>query len=136
MANGNVQLKAKSLSIGTLGLPIKEVLKFAKRSYKLPKWVEINPDDQTVLLRLDQFRMQNGLFVRAEKINLVDDDIRMNIYLQKRNKKGVLEMEEKAILQAAVSGVWCSLLIHNQGLSQLFRVIQVGTCLIQHMNRF
>ena len=45
-------------------------------------------------------------------------------------------MEEKAILQAAVSGVWCSLLIHNQGLSQLFRVIQVGTCLIQHMNRF
>ena len=35
MANGNVQLKAKSLSIGTLGLPIKEVLKFAKRSYKL-----------------------------------------------------------------------------------------------------
>ena len=22
------------------------------------------------------------------------------------------------------------------GLSQLFRVIQVGTCLIQHMNRF
>lgn len=83
MANGNVQLKAKSLSIGTLGLPIKEVLKFAKRSYKLPKWVEINPDDQTVLLRLDQFRMQNGLFVRAEKINLVDDDIRMNIYLPK-----------------------------------------------------
>ncbi|WP_181041717.1 YpmS family protein [Enterococcus faecalis] len=83
MANGNVQLKAKSLSIGTLGLPIKEVLKFAKRSYKLPKWVEINPDDQTVLLRLDQFRMQNGLFVRAEKINLVDDDIRMYIYLPK-----------------------------------------------------
>ena len=62
-------------------------MKFAKRSYKLPKWVEINPDDQTVLLRLDQFRMQNGLFVRAEKINLVDDDIRMNIYLPKRNKK-------------------------------------------------
>lgn len=87
MANGNVQLKAKSLSIGTLGLPIKEVLKFAKRSYKLPKWVEINPDDQTVLLRLDQFRMQNGLFVRAEKINLVDDDIRMNIYLPKEKKK-------------------------------------------------
>ena len=79
----HVQLKAKSLSIGTLGLPIKEVLKFAKRSYKLPKWVEINPDDQTVLLRLDQFRMQNGLFIRAEKINLVDDDIRMNIYLPK-----------------------------------------------------
>ncbi len=41
--------------------------------------------------------MQNGLFVRAEKINLVDDDIRMIYTCQKRNKKGVLEMEEKAI---------------------------------------
>lgn len=83
MDNGNVQLKAKSLSIGTLGLPVKEVLEFVKRDYKLPKWVEVNPDDKTILLRLDQFRMQNGLFIRAEKLNLVDDDIRMNIYLPK-----------------------------------------------------
>ncbi|MGX7243386.1 YpmS family protein [Enterococcus quebecensis] len=83
MDNGNVQLKAKSLSVGTLGLPIKEILKFVQRDYKLPSWVEVNPDDSTVLLRLDQFRMQNGLFIRAEKINLVDDDIRMNIYLPK-----------------------------------------------------
>ncbi|MCA5012792.1 YpmS family protein [Enterococcus sp. S22(2020)] len=83
MNDGNVQLKAKSLSIGTLGLPIKEILKFVQRDYKLPSWVEVNPDDSTILLRLDQFRMQNGLFIRAEKINLVDDDIRMNIYLPK-----------------------------------------------------
>lgn len=83
MDDGNVQLKAKSLSIGTLGLPMKEILKFVQRDYKLPNWVEVNPDDSTILLRLDQFRMQNGLFIRAEKINLVDDDIRMNIYLPK-----------------------------------------------------
>ncbi|WP_207695047.1 hypothetical protein DOK67_0002629 [Enterococcus sp. DIV0212c] len=83
MDNGNIQLKAKSLSVGTLGLPMKEILKFVQRDYKLPSWVEVNPEDSTVLLRLDQFRMQNGLFIRAEKINLVDDDIRMNIYLPK-----------------------------------------------------
>lgn len=83
MDNGNVQLKAKSLSIGTLGLPMKEILKFIQKDYKLPSWVEVDPDESTVLLRLDQFRMQNGLFIRAEKINLIDDDIRMNIYLPK-----------------------------------------------------
>ncbi|WP_419469618.1 YpmS family protein [Candidatus Enterococcus mansonii] len=86
MDDGNVQLKAKSLSIGTLGLPMKEILKFVQRDYKLPSWVEVNPDEQTILLRLDQFRMQNGLFIRAEKINLVDDDIRMNIYLPKEKE--------------------------------------------------
>ena len=87
-------------------MPIKEVLKFAKRSYKLPKWVEINPDDQTVLLRLDQFRMQNGLFVRAEKINLVDDDIRMNIYLPKEKKKLLRKVKNVcivAVLQTIVT---------------------------------
>lgn len=87
MDNGNVQLKAKSLSLGTLGLPIKEVLKFVQRDYKLPKWVEVDPDEKTILLRLDQFQMQNGLFLRAEKINLVDDEISMNIYLPKETTK-------------------------------------------------
>lgn len=95
MDNGNVQLKAKSLSIGTLGLPIKEILKFVQRDYKLPKWVEVNPDDSTILLRLDQFRMQNGLFIRAEKINLVDDDIRMNIYLPKNTAETTNETKEE-----------------------------------------
>lgn len=87
MDNGNVQLKAKSLSLGTLGLPIKEILKFVQRDYKLPKWVEVDPDEKTILLRLDQFQMQNGLFLRAEKINLVDDEISMNIYLPNETTK-------------------------------------------------
>lgn len=94
--DGNVQLKAKSLSIGTLGLPMKEILKFVQRDYKLPNWVEVNPDDSTVLLRLDQFRMQNGLFIRAEKINLVDDDIRMNIYLPKDSNNTTLDTKEES----------------------------------------
>lgn len=78
---GNVQLKAKSLSIGTLDLPTSEVLKMIKRSFKFPEWIEVNADEQIVLIRLDQFRMQNGLFIKANKINLVDDEIQMSLYL-------------------------------------------------------
>lgn len=81
MENGNVQLKAKSLSIGTLNLPIKDVMNMVKRNYNLPKWVEINTKDLTVMLRLDKFRMQNGMYIKADKINLVDDDIRFSLYL-------------------------------------------------------
>lgn len=81
MDNGNIQLKAKSLSIGTLGLPIKEILNFVKKEYKLPQWVEVNPKDSTILLRLDQFKMQNGLYIRAEKINLVEDEIEISVYI-------------------------------------------------------
>ncbi|WP_420705985.1 YpmS family protein [Enterococcus sp. CWB-B31] len=84
---GNVQLKAKSLSVGTLGLPIKDILNFVKRDYNLPGWVEVNPSEKYILLKLDEFRMQNGLFIRAEKINLIDDDIRVNLYLPSDNEK-------------------------------------------------
>ncbi|WP_423356986.1 YpmS family protein [Melissococcus plutonius] len=83
MNNGNVQLKAKSLSIGTLGLPIKDVLRFVERSYKLPEWVTINPEEKLVVLHLDRFQMRNGLFIRANKINLVDDKIQLSVYLPK-----------------------------------------------------
>lgn len=45
-------------------------------------------------------------------------------------------MEEKAIFAGGC--FWCMVQPFDTqpGLSQLFRVIQVGTCLIQHMNRF
>ncbi|MDA9461780.1 YpmS family protein [Enterococcus mundtii] len=83
MENGNVQLKAKSLSIGTLNLPIRDVMNMIKRNYKLPEWIEINTDDLTIMLRLDQFRMQNGMYIKADKIDLVNDDIRFSLYLPK-----------------------------------------------------
>lgn len=87
MENGNVQLKAKSLSIGTLGLPIKDVMNMVKKSYKLPKWIEVDSKEQTVLLRLDQFRMQNGMYLKADRINLVDDSISFSLYLPDTSKK-------------------------------------------------
>ncbi|WP_297075416.1 YpmS family protein [uncultured Enterococcus sp.] len=87
MEDGNVQLKAKSLSIGTLGVPISEVMKLIKRSYELPEWIEIDAKEKTVMIRLDQFRMQNGLFIKAEKIDLVDDVIQASLYLPASTKE-------------------------------------------------
>ncbi|MFB8489980.1 YpmS family protein [Enterococcus durans] len=87
MENGNVQLKARSLSIGTLSLPIKDVMNMIKRNYKLPDWIEINTDELTIMLRLDQFRMQNGMYIKANKIDLVNDDIRFSLYLPKYTKQ-------------------------------------------------
>ncbi len=87
MDNGNVQLRAKSLSIGTLGVPIKEVMKMIQRNYEVPEWIEIDPQEETVMIRLDQFRMQNGLFLKADKINLIDDEIQVSLYLPADQEK-------------------------------------------------
>lgn len=99
MDDGNVQLKAKSLSIGTLGLPIKDILEFVQRDYNLPGWVEVNPEEKYILLKLDHFQMQNGLFIRADKINLIDDDIRVSIYLPEEASDSTTATSETSSLE-------------------------------------
>jgi Uncharacterized protein conserved in bacteria len=84
MDNGNVQLKAKSLSVGTLGVPIKQVMKIIQKNQALPEWVEINPKDETIMIHLDQFQMANGLFIKADKINLVEDEIQVSLFLPEK----------------------------------------------------
>ncbi|MBO1306778.1 YpmS family protein [Enterococcus sp. 669A] len=81
MDNGNVQLRARDLSIGTLNLPVSEVMSMIVRSYKFPEWVEVSPKDQTIELKLDQFKLQNGMFIRADHIDLIGDDIQFGLYL-------------------------------------------------------
>lgn len=81
MANGNIQLKAKSLSIGALGLPINQVLKMIQNNSEIPEWIDIQPKEEMIILRLDQFELKNGMFFRADKINLVDNEIQLNMYL-------------------------------------------------------
>lgn len=83
MENGNVQLRAKSLSIGTLNLPVSEVMKMVKRNFKFPEWIEVNSEEQNIMIRLDKFQMGNGLFMKANRINLLDDEIQFSLYLPK-----------------------------------------------------
>lgn len=85
MDDGNVQLKAKSLSVGALNLPIAQVLRMIAKTPQLPKWVEVNPKSETIVLRLDQFELTNGLYLRAKKINLVEDEIEFSIYLAEKS---------------------------------------------------
>ncbi|MHC5374575.1 YpmS family protein [Enterococcus sp. LJL120] len=80
LENGNVQLRATSLSIGALNMPITDMLNMVRRNFDFPDWVEFNADDQTVILHLDEFDV-GGLRLRAERINLIDDELRLSIYL-------------------------------------------------------
>ena len=88
MDDGNVQLKATSLSIGKLALPISQIMKYVSKEFKLPEWVEVSPKKQTITLHLNDFELQNGMYLKEEKINLIDDDIKFNVYLPIEDTKG------------------------------------------------
>lgn len=86
MSDGNIQLQAKNVSIGVLVLPINQVLKQVAKM-DVPDWVEVLPKEEQIILHLDQFVIEEDVRIKADKINLVDDDIRMNIYFNVTSKK-------------------------------------------------
>jgi uncharacterized protein YpmS len=81
--NGDVKLKVKSISIGTLSLPNSELMKFMKNNFKLPSWVEIDGANEIIVLHLKQFKLKNGIYFEVKQINLVDDIIKLNVHLPK-----------------------------------------------------
>ncbi|MDT1997375.1 hypothetical protein CKN82_09850 [Carnobacterium divergens] len=81
MENGNVQLKATNLSIGKLNLPIGYVMNLISKQYNLPKWVQIDSKKQLIVLNLDEYKLENGLKIKAKKFDLKNDDIRFSVYL-------------------------------------------------------
>lgn len=76
MSNGNVLLKAKGLSIGRLNLPIKFVMGYIKKNYKLPTWVYVNQNKKTVLLDLNKYSKQHSLHYSAQKIDIANGSFR------------------------------------------------------------
>lgn len=85
--DGNVQLKAKSLSVGALNVPIPAMINYIASTTDLPNWIELDPDQQLINLHLNKFKLDNGMTVRAKKINLIDDEITFSLYLPKEKTK-------------------------------------------------
>ncbi|WP_235803391.1 YpmS family protein [Lacticaseibacillus brantae] len=85
--NGDVQLKARKLNVGSLPVPTSFVLNYVGHSYKLPKWVGLSEKNETVTLHLSQYQLANDMQLRAQKIDLIGDSIQFGIYLPKSNKE-------------------------------------------------
>jgi uncharacterized protein YpmS len=75
LANGDLILKQKSISIGTLNLPVSYVMKIIENNYKLPEWVQIQPNEEIVYVSLQEMELKSDIKVRANSFDLVRDDI-------------------------------------------------------------
>lgn len=84
--NGDVQLKARRMAIGSLSVPIKTVMNYIGNSYKFPKWVVLDSKQKTILLKLNQFKMKNGMQIKATRIDLPNDKIDLNVYIPQFNE--------------------------------------------------
>ncbi|MEH7437091.1 YpmS family protein [Neobacillus drentensis] len=79
LKNGDLVLKQKSMAIGRLHLPIAYVLSFISDNYKLPRGVDIRPDDHLVYVHMQQLKLKSDLKIKADKFDLKKDDIAFTI---------------------------------------------------------
>lgn len=79
LENGDLVLKQKSISVGSLPLPVSYVLKFIKENYKLPKGVEIQPNDKIVQVNMQQLKLKSDVRIKVNRFDLKKDDIAFTI---------------------------------------------------------
>lgn len=81
LENGNLQLRGESLNIGSLNLPISFAMAQISRQVDFPEWIAIDSEDQFIVVNLNEFSLDNGTQFSLERINLQENDIRINIHL-------------------------------------------------------
>ncbi|WP_261807477.1 YpmS family protein [Lapidilactobacillus luobeiensis] len=83
LENGDVQLKAQSLSIGALPIPISQVMNFIGNDYKIPSWVSLDSKKATITLHLRKYQIKGGISLRATRFDLDNDELDFSVYLPK-----------------------------------------------------
>lgn len=87
MDDGNLQLRAESIQLGTLELPIGIAMNVLSQQLDLPNWVRIDSEQQFILIALNEFELENGVQFAMQRIDLAEDDVRINIILPEESVK-------------------------------------------------
>lgn len=77
--SGNLELKTKSVAIGSLNVPPSFVLGYIKNNYDLGKWAKINASKATITLDLNQLTKKQGIKIQGEKFDLKQDDLQFKV---------------------------------------------------------
>lgn len=80
LEDGSVLLTVTDISVGTLSLPKTEILTYLKNQYKFPDFISVDVDKATVTVQLSQISNSLGIYVKANTIDLYNDQIIFDIY--------------------------------------------------------
>lgn len=81
LENGEVELFARDMFLGSISLPVSEVMKIVGETVVFPTWVGMDTKNQTFILYLDQLTLKNGMRFKVKEINLQEDSIQLDVFL-------------------------------------------------------
>lgn len=76
---GNIELKTRSVAIGSLNTPPSFVLKYIKNNYDLGKWATIDDKKETITLNLNKLTAKQGIKIQGEKLDLGQNDLKFKV---------------------------------------------------------
>lgn len=81
LENGDLVLNQKSISLGSLNLPVSNVMKIIQSNYSLPDWVRFQPNEKKVYVSLQEMELKSDIKVRATSFDLKRDDISFTLLI-------------------------------------------------------
>ncbi|KXT79254.1 YpmS family protein [Streptococcus sp. DD13] len=80
LEDGSVLLTLKDFSVGTFQVPKETVLQALAKGGNLPDFVSIDAEKATLTIRLPEIENQLGIYVKANTIDLYNDQIIFDLY--------------------------------------------------------
>lgn len=100
--NGNVQLRAESVELGSFSLPVKAAMSLLANQLDVPDFISINSEEEMIVINLNELSEDQDVGIQMVRIDLPEDDIEMKLYFHEemiihnfRNKNFNLQSENK-----------------------------------------
>lgn len=69
-SNGDLILKQKSIAVGQLKLPNKQIMKYVEQYLPMPEWVIVNPNEEEIYVSITNMDIKSNFKVHAEQFDL------------------------------------------------------------------
>ncbi|WP_158737579.1 YpmS family protein [Alteribacillus sp. YIM 98480] len=79
LENGNIVLHQQSFNIGGLSLPGSEVLSILSSQADVPDYVEVQPGNNQIVVKLNEIEIADQYYLRAETFDLEQDAITIKV---------------------------------------------------------
>ncbi|WLV24314.1 YpmS family protein [Aciduricibacillus chroicocephali] len=77
--NGDAILKVKTISVGMLELPNKNIMEYIRDHLPMPEWVKVNPRGEEIYVALTKMDIKSNFRVQAAHIDLPENNIAFKI---------------------------------------------------------
>lgn len=81
LENGNIQLRGDSVELANFALPVSGVMSLFAQQVDLPTFIAVDSEKELVVINLSELTEDFSFDVAMDKIDLADDLIRLNLFL-------------------------------------------------------